>query len=229
MDIPPLESSSSSDATTQNPPASDRRFAFTGHTYFKSAIECIQKYADALENFVKEAEASPDSSFTDGDWLDWSLRLDGTIAKVDEYVLVGRGLGLGLKGVTSMAPAARFVSDIHEERREFWPEWNVNQPGVFEGIFLHLFASRSGLNQFPIQILTVLKTFESSEPLISYGLSLVHLLGFRKGSLPDSSLAEDVGSWIVSRMQLLPTEAKNLWKSESILFNVLPDPLSFNE
>ena len=143
MDIPPLESSSSSDATTQNPPASDRRFAFTGHTYFKSAIECIQKYADALENFVKEAEASPDSSFTDGDWLDWSLRLDGTIAKVDEYVLVGRGLGLGLKGVTSMAPAARFVSDIHEERREFWPEWNVNQPGVFEGIFLYCFTPRS--------------------------------------------------------------------------------------
>ena len=92
-----------------------------------------------------------------------------------------------------------------------------------------MFHPRSRPNQFPIQILTVLRTSEFSEPLINYELSLVHLLGFRKGSLPDSSLAEDVGSWIVSRMQLLPTEAKNLWKSESILFNVLPDPLSFNE
>ena len=130
---------SSTDIPARDSPAPDRRSAFTGHTFFKSAIECIHKYADALEEFVKEAEVPSERSLSDGEWLDWSLRLDGTIARVDQYVLVGRGLGLGLRGVTSLTPAARFISNIHDERREFWPEWNGTQPEVFTGAYMFRF------------------------------------------------------------------------------------------
>ena len=129
---------SSTEAPVRNSPPPDRRSAFTGHTFFKSAIECIHKYADALEEFVKKAEVPSERSLSDGEWLDWSLRLDGTIARVDQYVLVGRGLGLGLRGVTSLSPAARFISNIHDERREFWPEWNGTQPEVFTGAYVLL-------------------------------------------------------------------------------------------